>query len=101
MVLLNERSRVGCSIQAKTAYDYRDMLMSMRRCMSRKTVSTDNAIEEFYFHAVKAEGVQRKIYDNKIEAMAEIVSFIHFYNNERLRSSLSFQSPQRYENLCA
>lgn len=108
MALFNENPKVGCLFHSDqgieyAAHDYRDMLMSagMRRSMSRKATPTDNAIVESYFHTLKAEGVQRKIYANKIEAVAEIASFIYFYNNERLHSSLNFQSPKKYEKLCA
>jgi len=108
MALQNERPKAGCLFHSDqgieyAAHDYRDMLFSagMRRSMSRKATPTDNAIVESYFHTVKAESVQRKIYENKIEAVAEIMAFISFYNNERLHSSLNFQSPQNYEKLCA
>jgi len=108
MALQNERPKVGCLFHSDqgieyAAHDYRDMLMAagMRRSMSRKATPTDNAIVESYFHTVKAESVQRKVYANKIEAVAEIMAFINFYNNERLHSSLNFQSPQKYERLCA
>lgn len=108
MALQNERPKVGCLFHSDqgieyAAHDYRDMLISagMRRSMSRKATPTDNAIVESYFHTVKAESVQRKVYENKIEAVAEIMAFINFYNNERLHSSLNFQSPQNYEKLCA
>ncbi len=108
MALQNERPKPGCLFHSDqgieyAAHDYRDMLMSagMRRSMSRKSTPTDNAIVESYFHTVKAESVQRKIYANKIEAVAEIMGFIHFYNHQRLHSSLNFQSPVNYEKLCA
>lgn len=108
MALLNERPKAGCLFHSDqgieyAAHDYREVLMKagMRRSMSRKATPTDNAIVESYFHTVKAESVQRKIYGNKIAAVAEIASFIYFYNNERLHSSLSFQSPINYEKLCA
>lgn len=108
MALQNERPKVGCLFHSDqgieyAAHDYRDLLVNagMRRSMSRKSTPTDNAIVESFFHTMKAESVQRKIYINKIEAVAEIMSFINFYNNERLHSSLNFQSPINYEKLCA
>ncbi len=85
------------------AHEYRDLLLvaGMRRSMSRRSTPTDNAIVESYFHTLKAEAVQRKIYNHGYEAVAEIMEFINFYNRERLHSSLSFQSPSNYEMLCA
>jgi putative transposase len=50
---------------------------------------------------MKTEAVQKKVYSNELEAMAETVSYIHFYNQERLHSALGYQSPLAYEKLCA
>jgi len=108
MALNNERPIHGCLFHSDkgieyAAHDYRDLLLSawMRRSMSRKSTPTDNAIVESYFHTVKAGSVQRKVYDSKISAVAELMSFIHFYNHERLNLSLNFQSPKKYEKLSA
>jgi len=67
--------------------------------MSRKGCPTDNAKVESFFHTMKAELVQRRVFGNEIEAVAEIIEYIEFYNKERLHSSLNFQSPENYEKL--
>lgn len=69
--------------------------------MSRKANLIDNAVVESFFHSLKSEAVQKKLYANGLEAMADVVSYISFYNQERLHSSLGYQSPLAYEKLCA
>ena len=108
MALSREKIHKGCLFHSDqgieyAAHEYRDLLMEagMRRSMSRKATPLDNAAMESFFHTLKAELVQRKTYDNDIEAVANIVEYIDFYNRERLHSSLNYQSPMNYENLCA
>ena len=69
--------------------------------MSRKGNPLDNAFVESYFHTLKAELVHQQSFDNVIEATANIVRYIEFYNRERLHSGLGYQSPEKYEKLCA
>ncbi len=85
------------------AHEYRDMLREagLTRSMSRKATPIDNAFAESYFHTMKAELVHQQRFNNDIEAVAHIVEYIDFYNRERLHSALDFQSPVRYEKLCA
>lgn len=73
----------------------------MKRSMSRKGTPIDNAAMESYFHTMKAELVHQTVFDDEIEAVANIMEYIDFYNRERLHSSLSYQSPMEYEKLCA
>ena len=85
------------------AHDYRELVESagMIRSMSRKGTPQDNATVESFFHSMKSEVVTKRIYQNEIEAVAEIIEYIHFYNSERLHSSLGYQSPETFEWLCA
>jgi putative transposase len=85
------------------AHDYRELVESagMIRSMSRKGTPQDNATVESFFHSMKSEVVTKRIYQNEIEAVAEIIEYIHFYNSERLHSSLGYQSPETFERLCA
>lgn len=69
--------------------------------MSRKGTPVDNALVGSFFHSLKTEAVQRKIYTSLLEAMAEVVTYITYYNHERLHSPLDYQSPVDYEKLCA
>jgi transposase InsO family protein len=58
-------------------------------------------VVDSFFHSLKIQAVQRKVYRNELEATAETVSHIHFYNQERLHSALDYQSPLASEKLCA
>lgn len=85
------------------AHEYRDLVASagMVRSMSRKGNPLDNAIVESFFHSMKTELVHQRKFSNKIEAVAQIIEYIEFYNRERLHSSLGYKSPAEYEKLAA
>lgn len=108
MALNNEQIEYGCLFHSDqgieyAAHDYRDALLAagMRRSMSRKGRPLDNAVMESYFHSFKNELVQRKLFNDDIEATSKTVQYIEFYNRDRLHSALNFQSPMNYEKLCA
>jgi len=108
MALLRSMPQEGCLFHSDqgieyAAHEYRELVESagMKRSMSRKGSPTDNAAMESYFHTMKAELVHQTIFENEIEAVANIMEYIEFYNRERLHSSLSYQSPMEYEKLCA
>jgi transposase InsO family protein len=108
MALSREAPKADCLFHSDqgieyAAHEYRDMLENagMRRSMSRRGNPLDNAKVESFFHTLKAELVHRRLFENEIEAVAHIVEYINFYNKERLHSSLNFQSPEKYEKLCA
>lgn len=108
MALTRNKPQMGCVFHSDqgieyAAHEYRDMLREagITRSMSRKGSPLDNAFAESFFHTMKAELVHQWLFNNDIEAVAHIVEYIEFYNRERLHSSLGFQSPMRYEKLCA
>ena len=108
MALSRAKPKPGCIFHSDqgieyAAHEYRDLVQSagLVRSMSRKGNPLDNATVESFFHTLKAELVQRKTFDNEIEAVANIIDYIEFYNNERLHSSLDYQSPVRYERIAA
>ena len=108
MALSREPIEKGCFFHSDqgieyAAHEYRQLLdrAGMRRSMSRKGNPLDNAAMESYFHSMKAELVHQTTFENEIEAVANIMEYISFYNRERLHSSLSYQSPVEYEKLCA
>lgn len=108
MALANQPIQTGCLFHSDqgteyAAYEFRDLLYSagMTRSMSRKGTPLDNATVESFFHTMKAELVHQHAFGDQIEATARIVSYIEFYNRERLHTSLNFKSPAEYERLCA
>lgn len=108
MALGRHRVQPGCLFHSDqgieyAAYEFRDTVRAagMVQSMSRKGTPVDNAMVESFFHSMKTEAVQRKQYRNEIEALSEIISYVDYYNRERLHSSLDYQSPLSYEKLCA
>jgi len=85
------------------AHDYHDLLKAagMIRSMSRKATPQDNAKVESFFHSMKAEVIHKRHFKNVYEAVALIMEYLNFYNEERLHSSLEYKSPAKYEKLCA
>ncbi|QEG15577.1 Integrase core domain protein [Gimesia maris] len=66
--------------------------------MSRKGDCWDNAVMESFFATLKKELVHRQKYETRASARHSIFEYIEvFYNRERLRSSLGYQSPEMFE----
>ena len=108
MALSRERPVAGCIIHSDqgieyAAHEYRELVESagLTRSMSRKGNPLDNAAVESFFHTLKAELVHQRRFENEIEAVAQIVEYIEFYNRERLHSGIGYQPPATYEKLCA
>lgn len=108
MALNRGQPKPGCLFHSDqgieyAAHDYRDLLETagLRRSMSRKGSPLDNAAVESFFHTFKNELVRRRQFASDVEAAIEIVSYIEFYNRERLHSSIDYQAPESYEALCA
>jgi len=108
MALQRNSTRPGCLFHSDqgieyAAHDYRELLeqAGMMRSMSRKGTPLDNATMESFFHTMKAELIHQKAFKNDIEAVANIVEYIEFYNRERLHSGIGYHSPMNYEKLCA
>ena len=106
--LRNQRPQPGCLFHSDqgveyAAQEFREAVeeAGLVQSMSRKGNPIDNALVESFFHSLKTEAVQKKVYQNELEAMAEVISYVHYYNKERLHSSLDYQSPLTYEKLCA
>ena len=108
MALSRETICTGCLFHSDqgieyAAHDYRELTESvgMIRSMSRRGNPLDNAAMESFFGTMKAELVHHQIYQNDIEAVASIISYIEFYNRDRLHSAIGYQSPENYGKLCA
>ncbi len=108
MALMRNKPKANCLFHSDqgieyAAHEYRKLVADagMERSMSRKGCPIDNAAMESFFHTMKAELIHHKLFENEIEAVAHIIEFTEFYNRERLHSSLGYQSPEKYEKLCA
>jgi len=67
--------------------------------MSRKGHCWDNAYMESFYHTLKTEMVYFQKFRHLMEATAYIMDYIRFYNNERMHSGLSCQTPDQAEML--
>lgn len=65
--------------------------------MNRKGKMMDNAPMESFFHSLKAEWVHRRAFTTEKELRAAIASYVSFYNERRLHSSLGYRTPAGYE----
>ncbi len=80
--------------------DYREALQShgMLCSMSRKGDCWDNAPMESWFHTLKTELINHRLYRTRQEAMSDIFWFIEvFYNRSRRHSALGYLTPTEYE----
>lgn len=108
VALNHHRIQQGCLFHSDqgieyAAHEFREAVSSagMVQSMSRKGTPIDNAIVESFFHSLKNGSVQRQAYQNEIEAMSELITYVNFYNHGRLHSALDYRSPVNYEKLCA
>lgn len=68
--------------------------------MSRRGNCYDNAAMESFFSSLKKERIQRRIYQTREEARADVFDYIEvFYNRSRRHSSLGQISPYEFERV--
>ena len=81
---------------------YREALAKhcITQSMSGKGDPYDNAVAENFFSCLKCELVHHKHYRTRVEAQADIFSYIEaYYNTVRPQSALNWLSPLAYEHL--
>ncbi len=67
--------------------------------MSRKGNCYENAVMESFFTTLKQELVYQRQYQTRKEAKQDIFEYIQaWYNRRRIHSTLSYQSPEQFEN---
>lgn len=64
---------------------------------SRSGSCLDNAVAESWFASLKVELVSRTRYATRDQARAAIVRWIHYYNADRLHSTLGYITPLEWE----
>ena len=67
--------------------------------MSRKGNCLDNAVIENFFGTIKSEMFYTRKFGSIQELKKEIVKYIHYYNNDRIRLNLKGKSPVQYRTL--
>jgi transposase InsO family protein len=84
--------------------EYRRLLYTggFRQSMSGKGNCYDNAQAESFFSRLKAELLEKGVFESVEQAKSEIFSYIEgYYNRVRLHSSLGYQSPNEFEKQLA
>jgi putative transposase len=86
----------GCQY---TSHAYQDRLaeLGIQASMSRRGNCWDNAVMERFFRSLKVEAISRDRYQTQDEMTWAVKKYIHFYNTERIHSSIGSISPNQYE----
>lgn len=87
----------GCQY---TSGDFRELLDAngVQQSLSRPAQCWDNAVAESFFATLKLELIYQHAWPTRAAARHAIFEFIEvFYNQQRLHSSLNYQSPATYE----
>lgn len=79
-------------------YQYLLKQKGIRQSMSRKGNCLDNACAENFFGILKSElyYINEKEYKNIEELKKDIIEYIDYYNNIRIKSKLKGMSPVKY-----
>ncbi len=85
------------------AYAYRTRLAALGivQSMRRRHKLNDNAFMESFFHSMKAEAIDGRLFDDDQILHSVVRHYIRRYNRTRLHSSLGYRSPIAYENVAA
>ena len=85
------------------ANKYQDWLKEhgVIQSMNRKGRMNDNATMESFFHNFKAERIHRNVFMTEKELRSTVSSYVSFYNERRIHSSLGYVSPITYETKAA
>jgi putative transposase len=80
--------------------EYQDMLRTrkIRQSMSRKGNCLDNAAMESFFSILKSEMFYIKKFKSISSLQKNIVNYIDYYNNDRIKQKLNGLSPVQYRN---
>lgn len=82
-------------------YRYHDYMAfwQIQQSMSRRGNCYDNAVVESFFGTFKCETVKLYQIRSKEELAKELVEYVRYYNEERLKSTLGYKSPMQYRQL--
>jgi putative transposase len=80
-------------------FEFREQLsrLGMVQSMNRPGKMNDNAHMESFFHSMKGEELYGKKFDTERQLRNTLGSYIRFYNERRLHSSLQYLAPVAYE----
>ena len=72
--------------------------LGVRQSMTRGGCPGDNAHAESFFHSLKADVIHGTRFSTERELRSCIQSYIYFYNQQRMHSSIDGLSPAEYES---
>ena len=83
------------------AYAFRERLseLGVVQSMNRPQRMNDNAFMESFFHSMKSDIYHGIPLESEVQLQRRLQSYIPFYNQERLHSSLGYQTPIHREQL--
>lgn len=84
---------------ASHAFRNRLAYWGITQSMNRPGRMTDNAHMESFFHSMKSDVYHGRRFSDEQEIKAMVKSYIPFYNEKRLHSSLNYVSPKAYEKM--
>ena len=81
------------------AFEFRDQLArrGIVQSMNRPGEVNDNAHMESFFHSMKAEQIHGRNFDSDQQLRQALRSYIAFYNQQRIHSSLRYLPPATFE----
>lgn len=81
-------------------FEFREQLrqFGMVQSMNRPGKMNDNAHMESFFHSMKGEELYGKKFNKEQQLRNTLASYIRFYNERRLHSSLQYLPPAAYES---
>lgn len=82
-------------------YQYMLRENSIKQSMSRKGNCLDNAVMENFFSIVKSELFYIEKFKSVDCLQREIIKYIHYYNNDRIKQKLNGLTPVQYRNQAA
>ena len=68
----------------------------IKRSLSKKGCPYDNAVAEAVYKIIKTEFAFDRIFNNLEELKLELRSYVLWYNNKRIHSSLNYMTPVEY-----
>ena len=68
----------------------------IRRSLSAKGCSYDNAVAEAQFKIIKTEFVRSRRFENLEHLKVELMAYVYWFNNKRIHGSLGYKSPVEF-----